>query len=340
MLSQRMLVAVLAACSLPSVGPAQAPATETEKLPPELRLVPRDAVYFGTIRLADTWKSEFLLPLRLVIQVQAGKPLQEFEKSLGLKLADIERLSAVVLNADENDPAWAVVATSAQPYDRARVLATLAPEAQEANHEGRGYYPTTTPPDCVLHLLNDRTIVLGPRDHVHALLERAAAPAESGPLAEAVALASQGHHLVGGFDFARIRRRVPANLPPEAHLFLPLLAMNHGSLAVDLKETAQAQVRLHFPNEYQARAGETAVRDLLELTPRALKQGVLDSLGPAKGSSQVQKQLKQVEAWFAGIPVRREDATVVLTPQMKKDELAVAVAVLLPVVQKLRKAAE
>jgi hypothetical protein len=322
----------------PLVGAAQT--TTAASLPPDLALVPRDGVYFVTVRLAEAWKSAFLLPLRLAIQVQFGKPLGEFEKSLGVKLADLERLSLVVLNADEDDPAWVLLATAQKPYDRTKVLATLAANAAETKHAGRGYFPTTTPPNSALHFWDERTVLLGPRDAIHTLLNKASRPAKSGPLTEALDLVRKNHQVIVGFDFTRIRKQVPANMPIEAQLFIPLLAMERGCITVDLKDAAQAEVRLHFPGENQAKAGATSVRDLLDLAPKALRPVVLDALGPAKGNATVQKQLQRVDAWFVEIPLRVDGSTVIVTPQMKRDELAVAVAVLLPVVQKLRKAPE
>ncbi len=306
--------------------------------PVELRLVPRDGAFFATVRLADVWNSEVAKPFRPLVQLQAGKALQDFEKSLGLTLGDIERLSVVVPSAEEGEPKWVVVATALKPFDRGKIIATLAPDGVETKRKGRAYHTTALVPDGVLHFFNERTVLFGPQAPVEDLLERAG-KAKAGPLAEAVTLAGKNHAVVVGFDFAPVRKQVPANMPLEAQRFLPLLAINHGSVTEDFKDGLQTTVRLHFAGNNQAKAGEAAVKDLLDLGRQGLKQLAKDLPADAKANPEVQQFLKQADAWLAGVPVRVDGSTLVVSPRLKKEEPAVAMSMVLPAVQKVREAA-
>lgn len=305
---------------------------DTGGLPPELRVIPLDGTFFATVRLAEVWNSELARPLRPIVQLQVGKQLQQYEKSIGLTLGDIERVSVVVLRETEQGPNWAVVITATRAYDRAKVLATLAPGAAETKQEGRSYYPVSALPGSVVHCFNDRTVVLGPRTDVHELLQRAAQPAKTGRLGDALALAARQHPVVVGFDFTSARKHVPANLPLEAAGFLPLLAMTHGTVKVDIKDSVQASARLHFADQNQARAGETAVRDLVAFGREELQNLV----SKGKPDAQAQALLKRLDAWIAAVPARVDGATLLISPELKREDVPVALGVLLPVLEKVR----
>lgn len=327
--------------TLPSVpGPALAlvlvalcfspVSADTETRAPELRVIPRDGTFFATVRLAEVWNSEIARPLRPLVQLQAGKHLNQYEKSLGLTLGDIGRVSVVVLGETEQGPNWAVVVTASRPYDRAKVMNTLAGGATETKQEEHSTYPVAALPGSVLHFLNDRTVVFGPRADVDALLKRAAQPAKTGRLAEAIELAARPHAVVIGFDFTSARKHVPANMPLEAAGFLPLLTMTHGTVKVDIKDSVQASVRLHFAGANEARAGEVAVRDLVDFGRDSLQK-----LFP-KGKPEAQALLQRLDAWIAAVPARVEGSTLLIAPELKKHDIPVALGVLLPVLEKVR----
>src|SRR5262245_10969516 len=128
----RRAAAVLAGALLLLV-PLFIPAAEDEKplgkLPPDLALVPRDALFFTTIRLADVAADERakkLLPL-------LGDGLKRMEQLFGLKLDQIERLTAVVRRMQfGGDPVF--IFHTVKPIDRDAYLKRFGPTRETTLH--------------------------------------------------------------------------------------------------------------------------------------------------------------------------------------------------------------
>lgn len=332
----RTVALVLAVGLFPRPGLAQ-----TAALPPELDVIPRDAFLFVSARVGDLWTSEPVKAVRLFLPPAQLKPLQDFEKSLGLTLGDLDRVSLVIPTNGPSADRPILFATATKPYDRARVVQTLADGAAEVKHAGRGFYPIPGPQWLgALHLFNDRTVVLGKMEDVTAVLARSAQPASSGAQAEALALADKKHHVVVGVNGAFLRQNVPANMPLEAQRFLPLMAMTHAAVNVDLtKQGVQSTIRMNFMGENQARAGESAVKDLLALGRDVLKLALRELPKETQVNPQVKEAQRRLEGWLAGIPVKLDGTTVVVTPSVKQEEITVVIGLLLPAVQKVREAA-
>ena len=332
----RPFAALFAAYLLAVPAAAQAPPAA---LPPELNLVPRDGFLFVSARVGDLWNSDLVRAARIFVPAREMQPLTDFEKALGLTLADFERGTLILPSIDLSENGPVVVLTATKPYDRAKVVQALAAGGAEEKHQGRVYHLTPKSPLGALHLLNDHTVILGRVADVEAVLGWKAKSAAA-PLAEALALATQKHHVVVGVNGAFMRQSVPANMPLEAQRFLPLMAMTHAAVTANVtKEGVQSTIRMSFLGENQARTGEGAVKDLLALLREGLTYAVNEFASDIKDNPAVKEGLRRVDAWLAGIPVRLDGTVVVVAPGMKAEDLPVVMGLLVPAAQKVREAA-
>src|SRR5262249_42805633 len=64
--------------------------------PPQLDRVPRDCAGFVTVRLADLWKTPVGRAVRDAVARQKDNPIAAFEKTFGLAVNDLERVTLLV----------------------------------------------------------------------------------------------------------------------------------------------------------------------------------------------------------------------------------------------------
>ena len=72
-----------------------------EKLPPEMALVPPDAFAFVHVRVADLLASEPVAKLLPLFPRETGTLNRELENGLGLKAADVESVTVVLLRVPD-----------------------------------------------------------------------------------------------------------------------------------------------------------------------------------------------------------------------------------------------
>lgn len=307
------------------------------KLPPELELVPADGFLFVSARVGELWNSDQARILRLVIPGKELKPLDDFEKALGLTLSDFERVCLFLPSEDLHKHGPILLATARKPYDRDRVVNTLTGGVPADKLKAGIFYrlPESSPLGA-LHLFNERTVILGRVDDVGPLLDQSKKKSPDGPLAPALQLAAGPHHVVIGLNGASLRQNVPANMPLEAQRLIPLMALSHAAITVHVKDGAQAMFRLTFQGENQARAGEGAVKDVLGFMQDGLKYLAGELPKETRENPQIKEAFQRLDAWLEAMPVKVEGSTVVVTPRLKSDEIALFAVLLMPTVQKVR----
>jgi hypothetical protein len=113
----------------------------------DLDLVPRDAAFFATYRVADSMK----LPTNKAALEQMPPEVKQFEQKLGLTLEDIESGTYTFQSLDlQEGPKgmWGAILTS-KPYDKDKVKTLVdGVTPQEKKHKGYSYYvfPTNQGP--------------------------------------------------------------------------------------------------------------------------------------------------------------------------------------------------
>jgi hypothetical protein len=315
----------------PLLSARDQPAGESRSdLPADLNAVPREAVGFGTIRLADWWTSEAAKAVRDRIVKEKADAVKELEKSLGAAPADVERLTLVMTDAREEGPPMIAVATL-KPFDRARVLTTVAQGAREETHKEKSLYVTES--GRALQFLGDRAYMMGPANALRALAER---PARDGTLTPALQLAAGKHLLTVGANPA-VFRDFEGKLPPDAEPFKPLLKMRYATAVLDLDDEIRLIGRLVFANADQARDANKALTVAIGLGQIGLAN-VKKMFADQKEPPVPLDLLKTGEEALKSASVKQNEASLEVTAAVKADQATFSLA-LLEGVQKVRSAA-
>jgi hypothetical protein len=176
-------------------APSPGRAADAKELPSDLALVPPDASGFTTVRVADLAGSKAGKLLLEQLSQDKNSLVTHLERELGVPLADVERLT--LLSAEN-----VVIVRTTKPYDRAKLLAALVPAGKEQKFKGKTYsHDENAHTD--LYLADDHVFVKswawGPEmSGLKQLWDRPAA--KDAPLAEALHLAAEKHHLVAGVN--------------------------------------------------------------------------------------------------------------------------------------------
>jgi hypothetical protein len=311
-------------------------------LPPELDAVPRDALGFVSLRVADLWNSAVAADLRkrLAQEDPTGyrkaetEALQEFEKNLGVPLPSVERLTVVGLEFQHPDRAILLV-TSAKPYDRDRLLKVLVPDAKETKYAGHSYWRLDKGP-WALYVLNDRTYALGKdAQTMEGFLDQLGDKRNGGPLSAALKLAAARHQLVGGLNPAQFAPLRTERWAAEVEPFKPLLDARSAALAVDIAKDVRLELSLTFADADQAKEGEKAVKAGRDMARRFLAQGMKE-LAKEEGVASLLQAVKQIDAMLKGMLVEQQRSAVQVT--LPKIDGSAVVDVMVPTVIKVREA--
>jgi hypothetical protein len=261
-------------------------AAEGQGLPPDLALVPPDAIGFLAVRVADVAGGLEKLAKDDPTLAAMLKAMDE----KGMAPAKIERAVAVF----QHDPVFVV--TFLRPFDKDRVQKKLVPDAQEKKAGGKSYLANSDR-NAALHLANDRTLVFGSPRALEGYLEGGAKPKARPNLAAALATAAGKHFAV----LAHNPDKAATDVAPRMKPFLPLLQARSVAV-VDLEAKAWAcTMRFAYDSEDAARAGEKAAQQVLDLMKAQLPQAIAQMTKVPEGSPQkaatesLRQSLQEVE---------------------------------------------
>jgi hypothetical protein len=305
-------------------------------LPPDLNLVSRDAVAVVSIRLADLWNNDLAKGIREKMDKELKDVLGEWNKAMGLAPADIERLTLVFSEIRPGvEPMPVIIVGAAQPYDKAKVLANVAPDAKEEKRKDRTLY--VGPKDNAIHFVNDRVFVVSSAEGVRTFLERPE-PKKDGPLQSILARAAEKHAVVAGLVAEPVVKQLPGNLPAEAEPFKALLKTRTATLVVDIGGEVKADLHLSFGADQEAKAGKDALQAALQLGLMGLGHGIEVVAKEAEGTRGIVELLKSVETAAKQTKIEQKGSAVEIAAAVKLDMAAAGVAAA-EAVQKVRQAA-
>jgi hypothetical protein len=317
-------------------GPDEEKAPGGAALPPDLQRVPADAAVFVSVRVADLWNQEAAAGAREGLTRDVPDALREWQSLLGVPPGEVERLTLVFpeFGAREEPAPVAFVAT-VKPYDKAKVLAAVAPGAPEERRNGHTLY--AAPKGNGIHFMGDRAFQVGRPEAVRSLLERPAADKE-GPLSPALELAAKDHSLVIGVNPRPIVKGFGDNFPPQARAFLPLLKAELATAALDFGRDVRGRLRLTFAGEDQAKDAEEALKAALDLLRTSLSEGLQQlAKGPA-AKTKVFEVGRRLADGLKDAEPERKGARVELAVRVNAD-LATTAPAFAEAVQKVREAA-
>lgn len=281
-------------------------------LPPDLDRVPRDAMVFCSLRVAETLKLPVAAGLRK--QLQQEPSLNSYRLLLGLGIEDIDRV-VVVFQALKPEVEGVALVTTVKPYDRERLLSFIAPEKEEMKVGTATFYASKKSP-AGIHFLNDRTFIVGLGKEVKKFLERPNGRDDPGPLSDVLASAARTHTVVFGARPALMTPIEKKDVPPPYQAYLPLLEAHSATLTLNAGKDLGLEVRLAFANEEQAKKGEKAAKEAVAFASLVMRQfpPMLEKIPAPEFKPMIPKVRGLIEAIVASLvetPPRRESLVVV-----------------------------
>jgi hypothetical protein len=305
-------------------GAATAPAPIRAPTAPDLALVPESAHGFITARLADVWKIDLVRKTMRLAGASGGTdPAEEIRKALGLPVEEIERLTYVLEDVN-NNKVWAVAYTS-RPYDRKAVLGKFA-DRREIAHAGLTFY-VRNPGDVAMYFVSDRVIVYGPEAGMKAFLSFHTGRKRTGPLREALKRAQGKRHLVAGFNPPPKEWKTFRAGAAAATGVMPLeTALDFRSAVLSLHHAAPSrlEVTLDYPDARTAKKARVAIeaaRDALQRMLPALEKAA-NGKAPA---AQVKQGVGALRRALASVVAVERGATVSLSGKIDLEGLSALV---------------
>jgi hypothetical protein len=224
----------------------------------DLALIPANAEGFGTLRLADLWKS----PAMRKALKKGNDSGAKMEEEVGLRPEEIERLSGVSIDVDDRI-GWIVVRTVA-PFDVRKVFARLnnpreVPYQDNRYHLGEGPEGNTR----ALYLAGTRVMVMGTEQGVRRCLDFVKEGPATGPLEPIIALAAEGKHTAVAGVFPRGERM---SLDPHSHLD----GIQRITATLDVSEKVELDARAQLTSKEAAMGADKAIQKPLKIAQALL----------------------------------------------------------------------
>jgi hypothetical protein len=316
-------------------------------LPADLALVPSDVAGFASLEIAALWNGGEAAALKKVSEAHPIVILwtvRHLEKTIGLTLAEIKRVVAVVPDFKSMDEG-VVILTTVKPYDRKKVSAAVVPNAKEDKIKDKTFF-TSEASGFGLHFVNDSTLLLGNPKGVRTFLARPA-PAKSGLLESAIRTATEKHFLVAGVNPSSFLGAVK-NGDEKGKKFVPLFEAKSWRITVDAVKELRINLRLDFADDKKAKEGQTALQGIGESLVgyfAYLDKGMSDFYkreadkykGIGELSSRLPNALKNTSAALKEFKNERKGSTVQGTVRIKTDEPVTTFVLLLSMMPRAAK---
>jgi Protein of unknown function (DUF1559) len=367
-MSRSLLILLAAVVAVAALRPSRDAAADSRPLPPDLALVPANAVGFAHLRAADLWKRDDLKPYRDIIERAGSKAFAQLDEHFEPKPSTTDRVTLVLLLKKESGSRRSafepfeptLILHFNKPYDRERVLKAHAEKSKTKTAGGKEYF-LAEKSAVAIAFADPQTLVLGDDAGVAAIL---AAEKKDGPLTPALRAAAEKPITVGlNVAALPIPAEVLAQIPDE---YKPLTELSLVSGTIDLAKEPVVDLKLTFPNADSAATGEKALRKLatlgrifLDLQRKQLQADLAKHLSAKQKPVQPIGSFPQAALAVAGLgglnflddflahpPIELAGAS--LTTKVKLPEwtspflagAAISAGVGLPGVQKVREAAE
>jgi hypothetical protein len=219
-------------------------------------------------------------------------------------------------------------------FDRKKLFAMVVPDGKEekygdetfiANEKGEAGY-----------VLNDRTVVFGPKPEIQSLID-AGKDKPAGGLLPALALAAKKHSAVIGLN-PSVLSPIEEELPPLAAPFKPLFKATSATLAIDVGEKITGNLRVAFPGADEAAEGLKAVDAGRRVGQEFLARGMKE-LAKDKKMEAVSGLVAMAQKSLKASTLQREGSAVAVRLEAKADQAAFGAAAVAALVQ-MRRAAQ
>jgi hypothetical protein len=325
---RRILSVAVGLLAVAAAAPAQS------NLPPDLALVPGDAIGFVHVKVAEVWKADAMKDARALVEKAGPQAVAALDEQFHPSPSTLDRVTVILLPGEKPDaPGWATVLAFGKPFDAAKVRAAYLPKAEEKKAGGKVYFADLNSGLAVL-FADDKTLVVSDRKSLPAFLE--VAGKADGALKSAVDTAAKQQ-----FTAAVNVTKVP--LPPDFADGLPLdvrpaLKAERVTLTFTLAAETTITANIGYKNAADAAAGEKAIRKAAEMGRQALTKGKAEGekllLGTGKdrpkGTPRPLNDLPEAVMGLVMLGGVNTVDEVLANPPLKTDGDAVAMKLALP----------
>ncbi len=320
-----LIAAVLLPAFASAAEPKRAAGTET---------IPATGFFVVSVNVAQLWDAESLAGVRKGISDAKHPLLRSLKKETGFDLADLERVTVSVPTfaiGPRESPMPIVFLTARKAVDFPKLIKEIkAVPVAEARKtvpnipEGIDGTSVYVKGDSEVFIaIDERTIAFtgfrgldrGGKQLSQFLADlKAGAPAQDGPLAEALALAPK-HTVVVGVDFAPLRKAVDdtGEVPAEYKPLHKMAQAERGLLTLDFGKTLSATAKLTFFEAETAEKIEPAAKDVFDLARAILGKEVKDKRRDAETKSVVDPVLAFLDAALGKATAKRDGKVLTLT---------------------------
>ncbi len=227
-------------------------------LPADLAIIPNDAIGFFAIDFVALRLSPGGTKLLRSISEDIGDLDRVFEESVGLQTNEINRVIGFIFRNKKtsvfSEPV--VVVTALSPTSVAGLQ-----ERVKGNHKitvnGKGIYPSESSFTPAISFLTEQTFVIGEKRDLKDLLSRP--PVKKSSWEAALKLAEEKHLVVAGLQPPEVLNQwLQDNLIKNYPSLKPLLNCQQATLAIDLTENTDTQIKLSFDFPSQGAPKENA----------------------------------------------------------------------------------
>ncbi len=245
----------------------------------DLNLVPRDAAAFVQVRAADLWRSAWAKDIRYLVDKAGPEAWKAFEKKCPLDPSSLDRITLILLTpqavtepfptVDPESMSALVVVTTNKPYGRLPLIQALGPR-EKIYRQNLYYFNEDLWSSLVL--VDERTFLIGSEEALVRFFQLSRQQNLTGPLQAALREAAGKHQVVVGLNPTLLGKEKGTQfMPPPLQ---KLLAARCSFLTLDLDQAIRLDLRLDFLSQDQAREGEKALHETLELARQGLSQPI------------------------------------------------------------------
>jgi hypothetical protein len=351
--------------------PAQIPATTVANqaapaLPPDLALIPPQAVAWGHVQVAAIWNHEKLNHLREIVLKAGPEALQRLDTLFVPKISTLERISFCVLMEQLEEegligsPHPFFIFRFREPFDPKEVVRAYFPDAVTVNLEGgQTVYRDENMREIELWFPDRQHVVIGSREKMSLLWKRAEGKDN---LWLPVLRQAERNHVTVALNVAAlpIPDEVRRGAPPQ---LVPFLKVQTLVGTVRLTDKISLGLTAEFGTAAAAQEAEKALQALCDLGrqqlailakeaeqqlfhPNRKPPRPLAELPESVGAVLMLGVLKTIDEWLAKPQdwVKREDSRLLTRIELEDlnfmaSAVSIGMGLMLPAVQKVREAA-
>jgi predicted RNA-binding Zn-ribbon protein involved in translation (DUF1610 family) len=318
-----------------NAGPIKMPGLnlQANKKPTDLDFVNTEAPYVISVRVGDLWNNTTVKNLvdKGMQQLPPGQdPLAEMEKKIGMNPSQIERVTMVVKNP-EQQIGWASIATTV-PYDRDKILSNLT-GTREVPYAGKTYQVGNTGgEDIALYFPADTLVVVADDKGMKKFLDDLAA-GDTGQDNTTMQEIKQNHQLLA----VVAQRLTPVQkqqagqaFGPQGRQFQALTEFNRIKVVGNLNENLELSVTASFDDPGKSQQAKTAVDGLLGLAKLFIPGAIQEQMKNQGRQAEAQAMANKVDELLQGINASQAGNDVTVEAKLPVQKLESIVKDLIP----------